>query len=201
VGRDQSAPEDLLLTQITQSGKPDPGAQRAHPCEDVADDVRASDRHDHDLLRLELPSPGHGGRLHGDLVAGALDQHHGHGVADLWKDPAGRLARGGRTTPAAIKRSACELTAVDSGGGHGPIVDDAQTGRPGNLPTTDLGALLGAGTFCPAPARPGTTTRWNRIRNRPAISCGDHHSFSHVVTRTANREDVPQNSSSSEVCS
>jgi|tagenome__1003787_1003787.scaffolds.fasta_scaffold20223064_2 hypothetical protein len=27
----------------------------------------------------------------------------------------------------------------------------------------------------------------NSIRNRPAISCGDHHCFSHVVTWAASR--------------
>src|SRR6266540_3805716 len=40
MGRDQSAPEYLLLTQVAQTGKSHPGAQRAQPRQEAADRVR-----------------------------------------------------------------------------------------------------------------------------------------------------------------
>src|SRR6266496_3285169 len=71
MGRDQSAPEYLLLMQVAQTGKSHPGAQRAQPRQEAADRVRPADRHDHDPLRLEIPAAAHRGRFQRDLVADA----------------------------------------------------------------------------------------------------------------------------------
>src|SRR6266542_4368677 len=113
----QSAPEYLLLTQVAQTGKSHPGAQRAQPRQEAADRVRPADRHDHDPLRLEIPAAAHRGRFQCDLVADALDEHHGHGVVDLRQGAGRRPGRGGRATHVAIERPAGKLTAI--GGIHG----------------------------------------------------------------------------------
>src|SRR6266540_1552775 len=105
------------LVHRREAAKPHPGAQRAQPRQEAADRVRPADRHDHDPLRLEIPAAAHRGRFQCDLVADALDEHHGHGVVDLRQGAGRRPGRGGRATHVAIERPAGKLTAI--GGIHG----------------------------------------------------------------------------------
>src|SRR6266511_1132645 len=112
MGRDQFAPEYLLLMQVAQTGKSHPGAQRVQPRQEAADRVRPADRHDHDPLRLEIPAAAYRGRFQCDLVADALDEHYGHGVVDLRQGAGRRPDRGGRATHVTIERPAGKITDI-----------------------------------------------------------------------------------------
>jgi hypothetical protein len=60
------------LARVTEAGD---GDVRAEPLEDVADRLRAADRHDGDPLRLEVAATASCERLQRDAVADALDEH------------------------------------------------------------------------------------------------------------------------------
>jgi hypothetical protein len=144
-GRDQSAPEDLLLPQVVQAGESHPGGQRAQRRQQAADRVRPADRHDHDPLRLEIPAEARGGRLQRDLVADALDEHHRPGVVDLRQGAGRRLGRRVRATHVAIERPAGQLTALGDIHGVSRLPACAPSVRPRRSTTDRLATAATAG--------------------------------------------------------
>jgi carbonic anhydrase len=71
----EPAPELALLGRVAEAGQPDVAPSRAVELQGPGDRLRATDRHDGDLLRLEVESTPAGQRLESALVADALDEH------------------------------------------------------------------------------------------------------------------------------
>ncbi|GLI02168.1 hypothetical protein Pa4123_74460 [Phytohabitans aurantiacus] len=77
--------------------------------------MRAADRHDDDPFRVQITAEAGRCRFQGDLVADALDEHHGQGGLGLRQGASRRQERGGVAAQTTIERFAGKLARARHG--------------------------------------------------------------------------------------
>jgi hypothetical protein len=71
----ETAPEDVLLARITETGQPRVQPLGAEPSEEASYRLRTSDRHDGNALAVEIPTAACSEGFERDLVADPFDEH------------------------------------------------------------------------------------------------------------------------------